>query len=55
MKIDKISLKTAQEQFVWKFVYATEPQRKINVEMTYVDLMHIVHLLKEENENTNRD
>ena len=35
---DKISLSTAIETPIWKMVCATEPERLIDVRMTYEDL-----------------
>ena len=41
MKNDKITLKNALETDLWKMVYVGEPNRKIEVTMTYADLLWI--------------
>ena len=48
MKTDKITLKTACETDLWKMVYVGEPNRKIEVTMTYADLLWITKKIEEE-------
>ena len=43
MPLDKITLKNAVEVPVWAVVAATEPNRAIEVQMTYADLLAIVN------------
>lgn len=43
---DKITITDALSQDMWKFVWAGEPNRKIEVEMTYDDLMKICDVLQ---------
>ena len=38
---DHITLRDAMETAVWMMVYAAEPERNIDVTMTYSDLFHI--------------
>ena len=44
---DTITLKQAMEQTVWMAVGALEPNRNIDVTMTYADLMIIYKWVKE--------
>ena len=44
---DTITLKQAMEQTVWMAVGALEPDRNIDVTMTYADLMIIYKWVKE--------
>lgn len=46
--MDKISLKIALETNMWKMVWVGEPSRKVEVEMTYDELIQIVKFLKEQ-------
>ena len=41
---DKITLKDALENPVWMMVYVGEPQRQVDVTMTYADLLAICHM-----------
>ena len=47
MKNDKITLKNALEIDLWKMVYVGEPNRKIEVTMTYADLLWITKKIEE--------
>ena len=47
MKIDNITLKTACETDVWKIVCIGEPNRNIQVTMTYADLLWITKKIEE--------
>ena len=47
MKIDSITLKNAYETDVWKMVYVGEPNRNIQVTMTYADLLWITKKIEE--------
>lgn len=47
MKNDKITLKNALETDIWKMVYVGEPNRKIDVTMTYADLLWITKKIEE--------
>ena len=47
-KIDKISLQKAVETPVWMMVWATEPERLIDVRMSYSDLKIICDLIDSE-------
>lgn len=49
-QVDKISLANAVETPFWMVVWATEPQRKISVEMSYDDLKIICDLIDRERE-----
>lgn len=49
-KIDNISLVTAVETPFWMAIWATEPQRRIAVEMSYDDLKIICDLIDKERE-----
>ncbi len=40
--MDRITLKQAIENEIWRLVWAGEPTREITVEMTYDDLWRIV-------------
>ena len=51
MNNDRITLKQAMEEIVWKIMLIEEPTRKISVDMTYEDLYIITKLLKEHIEN----
>lgn len=44
-EVDKISLQTAVETPFWMSVWATEPDRKIEVSMSYSDLKIICDLI----------
>ena len=46
-KVDKISLKNAVETPFWMAVWATEPERMIDVRMSYSDLKIICDLIDE--------
>ena len=48
MKTDNITLKTACETDLWKMIYVGEPNRKIEVTMTYADLLWITKKIEEE-------
>ena len=52
---DQITLKQAMEQTVWMAVYALEPERNIDVTMTYADLFAIYKLVKERMEEKERE
>lgn len=43
--IDRITLKIALETDVWMAVYCTEPERLIDVQMSYKDLVAIRKLI----------
>lgn len=45
-KIDHITLKDAVETPFWMAIWAGEPDRKINVEMSYEDLRIITDLIE---------
>lgn len=47
MKMDSITLKNACETDVWKMVYVGEPNRNIQVTMTYADLLWITKKIEE--------
>ena len=47
MKTDNITLKTACETDLWKMIYVGEPNRKIEVTMTYADLLWITKKIEE--------
>ena len=47
-EVDKISIQNAVETPFWLAIYATEPERKVNVEMSYSDLKIICDLLDKE-------
>ena len=47
MKIDSITLKTACETDVWKMAYIGDPNRNIQVTMTYADLLWITKKIEE--------
>ena len=47
MKNDKITLKNALEIDLWKMIYVGEPNRKIEVTMTYADLLWITKKIEE--------
>ena len=47
-KIDKISLQNAVETPFWMMVWATEPERLIDVRMSYSDLKIICYLIDSE-------
>lgn len=51
--VDKISLMNAIETPFWMAVWATEPQRRISVEMSYDDLKIICDLIDKERERNN--
>ena len=57
--IDKISLGNALDTPVWMMVYAAEPDRHIDVRMTYADLRIIYGLINEarnrEDDNARND
>ena len=44
---DKITLRDAVNNPAWMMVYATEPERNIDVSMTYADLFAIYQWIKE--------
>ena len=44
-KVDKITLQMAVETPFWKMVWAAEPTRPIEVNMTYADLKLICDLI----------
>ena len=46
IRMDRITLKKAIENNVWRFVWAGEPTRKISVEMTYNELIDVVDALR---------
>ena len=46
-KVDKISIQNAVETPFWMAIYATEPEREIDVRMTYSDLKVICDLIDE--------
>ena len=48
MNNDKITLRSAMEEPVWMMVYAAEPERNIDVTMTYADLFIIFKLIQEQ-------
>ena len=54
-KIDHISLENAVETPFWMAVWATEPNRRINVEMSYSDLKIITDLIDSARKNRNTD
>ena len=47
MKIDNITLKTVCETDVWKMAYIGDPNRNIQVTMTYADLLWITKKIEE--------
>ena len=47
MKIDSITLKDACATDVWKMAYIGEPNRNIQVTMTYADLLWITKKIEE--------
>lgn len=47
-EIDKISIQNAVETPLWLAIWATEPERKVNVEMSYSDLKIICDLIEKE-------
>ena len=47
MKNDRITLKNALETDLWKMFYVGEPNRKIDVTMTYADLLWITKKIEE--------
>lgn len=51
-QIDKISLQNAVETPFWMVIWATEPQRKIAVEMSYDDLKIICDLIDKARERS---
>ena len=51
--VDKISLMSAVGTPFWMAVWATEPQRRISVEMSYDDLKIICDLIDKERERNN--
>ena len=52
--MDRITLKQAVENEIWRLVWAGEPTREITVEMTYDDLNRIVKRERKENDNEQR-
>lgn len=46
--MDKITLSTALNTDAWVFVWAAEPKRTVQVEMTYDDLWKIVQKMRNE-------
>ncbi len=48
---DKITLKEACETPIWQTILMGEPNRKISVDMTYVDLYIITNMIKEKKGN----
>lgn len=53
-KIDKISLQNAVETPFWMMVWATEPERLIDVRMSYSDLKIICDLIDSERKRRGR-
>lgn len=49
-KIDRISIQNAVETPFWMAVWATEPERMIDVRMSYSDLKVICDLIDKEKE-----
>ena len=52
---DKITLREAMETPVWMMVYATEPERNIDVTMTYADLFKIYGMVQKGREQSKLD
>lgn len=52
--MDKITLQAAIESLPWQFVWAGEPEREIEVSMTYSDLKRIVDWMKREIEDVDK-
>ena len=52
---DKITLREAMETPVWMMVYATEPERNIDVTMTYADLFKIYGMVQKGREQSKSD
>lgn len=50
--IDRISLRDAMQSPMWMMVYASEPQRNIDVRMTYGDLFQIYELIPDDKKKT---
>lgn len=48
---DRITLKEACETPIWQTILMGEPNRKISVDMTYVDLYILTNMIKEKKEN----
>lgn len=48
---DRITLKEACETPIWQTILMGEPNRKISVDMTYVDLYIITNMIKEKKGN----
>lgn len=48
---DRITLKEACETPIWQTILLGEPNRKISVDMTYVDLYIITNMIKEKKGN----
>lgn len=47
-EVDKISIQNAVETPFWLAIYATEPERRVEVEMSYSDLQIICDLIERE-------
>lgn len=52
--VDKISLPIAVETPFWMAVWATEPERMIDVRMSYSDLKIICDLIDEKRKNAQK-
>ena len=52
MDNDKITLESALSNDVWKIILLSEPNRKIDVEMTYEELLAVCVII---NERLNRN
>lgn len=52
--VDKISLPNAVETPFWMAVWATEPERMIDVRMSYSDLKIICDLIDEKRKNAQK-
>lgn len=50
-KVDRISLPNAVETPFWMAIWATEPERMIDVRMSYSDLKIICDLIDEKRKN----
>ena len=52
---DKITIREAMETPVWMMVYAAEPERNIDVTMTYADLFKIYGMVQKGREQSKLD
>ena len=54
LQTDKISLEMALKTPLWKMIWIGEPEREIEVKMTYNDLKFICNLIEEYMQSDNK-